>query len=136
MLVNVTCAAFAGGISSAIANPTDVLKVRMQAQGKTNTMPLLKCFVEIYKTEGMRGKLVHFQVVFNDVKCKNKFGTLRPLPRNNSHISTSNLHRSSRTARLRFQQELFPAISWRSTSQSFHFFVFRFITRCYCKYAD
>lgn len=27
---NTFCAAFAGGLSSAIANPTDVLKVRMQ----------------------------------------------------------------------------------------------------------
>lgn len=30
LLTNTACAAFAGGLSSAIANPTDVLKVRMQ----------------------------------------------------------------------------------------------------------
>lgn len=30
LATNTFCAAFAGGLSSAIANPTDVLKVRMQ----------------------------------------------------------------------------------------------------------
>jgi solute carrier family 25 (mitochondrial carrier), member 14/30 len=54
--INVSCAALAGAFSSAIANPTDVLKVRMQVQGKgTNQMPLYKCFYEIYRTEGFRG---------------------------------------------------------------------------------
>lgn len=55
MLVNVSCAAFAGGISSALANPTDVLKVRMQAQRRTNSSPLYKCFIDVYRTEGIRG---------------------------------------------------------------------------------
>jgi solute carrier family 25 protein 14/30 len=56
MLINVGCASFAGALSSAIANPTDVLKVRMQAHGKgTNKIPLYKCFYEIYYTEGFKG---------------------------------------------------------------------------------
>lgn len=54
--INISCAALAGAFSSAIANPTDVLKVRMQAQGKGATqMPLYKCFYEIYHLEGFRG---------------------------------------------------------------------------------
>lgn len=54
--INVSCAALAGAFSSAIANPTDVLKVRMQVQGKGQTRKsLYKCFYEIYRTEGFRG---------------------------------------------------------------------------------
>ncbi|XP_023160968.1 mitochondrial uncoupling protein Bmcp [Drosophila hydei] len=53
---NIICAAGAGAISSAIANPTDVLKVRMQVHGKgTDKLGLFGCFQEIYKFEGMRG---------------------------------------------------------------------------------
>ncbi|XP_034483433.1 mitochondrial uncoupling protein Bmcp [Drosophila innubila] len=53
---NIICAAGAGAISSAIANPTDVLKVRMQVHGKgTDQLGLIGCFREIYKYEGVRG---------------------------------------------------------------------------------
>ncbi|KAL7734857.1 hypothetical protein ACLKA6_011136 [Drosophila palustris] len=53
---NIICAAGAGAVSSAIANPTDVLKVRMQVHGKgTDQMGLIGCFREIYKYEGVRG---------------------------------------------------------------------------------
>ncbi|XP_020801864.1 mitochondrial uncoupling protein Bmcp [Drosophila serrata] len=52
---NILCAAAAGAISSAIANPTDVLKVRMQVHGKGQHQSLLGCFGEIYKYEGVRG---------------------------------------------------------------------------------
>ncbi|TDG43969.1 hypothetical protein AWZ03_009604 [Drosophila navojoa] len=53
---NIICAASAGAISSAIANPTDVLKVRMQVHGKgTDALGLFGCFQEIYKYEGVRG---------------------------------------------------------------------------------
>jgi solute carrier family 25 (mitochondrial carrier), member 14/30 len=58
MYINVSCAALAGAFSSAIANPTDVLKVRMQAQGRgtaSSQMPLYKCFYEIYRCEGVKG---------------------------------------------------------------------------------
>lgn len=56
MYINVSCAALAGAISSAIANPTDVLKVRMQAQGRQGgSLPLYKNFYSVYKTEGFRG---------------------------------------------------------------------------------
>ncbi|XP_077300326.1 uncoupling protein Bmcp mitochondrial [Arctopsyche grandis] len=53
--VNVGCAVFAGAFSSAIANPTDVLKVRMQIHGKGSDKSLAKCFQEIYRNEGIRG---------------------------------------------------------------------------------
>lgn len=50
------CATIAGSVSSFIANPTDVLKVRMQIHGKgTEKKGLFKCFREIYKFEGIRG---------------------------------------------------------------------------------
>lgn len=46
----------AGAISSAIANPTDVLKVRMQVHGRgTDKMGLYGCFREIYYYEGISG---------------------------------------------------------------------------------
>lgn len=46
----------AGTISSAIANPTDVLKVRMQVHGRgTDTIGLIGCFREIYHYEGISG---------------------------------------------------------------------------------
>lgn len=54
--INVSCAALAGAFSSSIANPTDVLKVRMQVQGRgTTRIPLYKCFYEIYHCEGIKG---------------------------------------------------------------------------------
>lgn len=54
--VNAGCATVAGAVSSAIANPTDVLKVRMQVHGKgTNNAGLARCFKEIYVHEGVRG---------------------------------------------------------------------------------
>lgn len=53
---NAGCATVAGAVSSAIANPTDVLKVRMQVHGKgTNNAGLARCFKEIYVHEGVRG---------------------------------------------------------------------------------
>lgn len=55
---NIFSAIFAGAISSAIANPTDVLKVRLQSpfnkslvEGKT----VLDCFKDIYVKEGLFG---------------------------------------------------------------------------------
>uniref|UniRef100_A0A336LJS6 CSON002037 protein n=1 Tax=Culicoides sonorensis TaxID=179676 RepID=A0A336LJS6_CULSO len=56
VLGNVGCAITAGAISSAIANPTDVLKVRMQVLGRgSHQMGLVKCFHEIYVHEGLAG---------------------------------------------------------------------------------
>ncbi|XP_011639433.1 mitochondrial uncoupling protein Bmcp isoform X2 [Pogonomyrmex barbatus] len=52
--INIVCAALAGAISSAIANPTDVVKVRMQVTGETN-VSLFTCFQDVYKHEGVRG---------------------------------------------------------------------------------
>lgn len=56
MYINVSCAALAGATSSAIANPTDVLKVRMQVHGKgSSNQALYKHFYEVFVTEGVRG---------------------------------------------------------------------------------
>lgn len=53
---NVLCAVIAGAVSSAIATPTDVLKVRMQVHGKgTGHHGLFGCFMQIYRLEGVRG---------------------------------------------------------------------------------
>ncbi|KAL1124085.1 hypothetical protein AAG570_001855 [Ranatra chinensis] len=53
--VNICCAVVAGMVSSAIANPTDVLKVRMQVLGDHGERNLFGCFVDVYKNEGVRG---------------------------------------------------------------------------------
>lgn len=46
----------AGAISSAIATPTDVLKVRMQVHGRAmDQVGLIGCFQEIYRNEGISG---------------------------------------------------------------------------------
>ncbi|CAG9784750.1 unnamed protein product [Diatraea saccharalis] len=49
---NTFCAAFAGGLSSAIANPTDVLKVRMQMGHEKRGV--VACLVGIQRGEGWR----------------------------------------------------------------------------------
>ncbi|KAL5265122.1 hypothetical protein ACHWQZ_G006010 [Mnemiopsis leidyi] len=45
----------AGVIGSYITTPTDVMRVRMQACHHTKSPPLIRSFVNIFKTEGMRG---------------------------------------------------------------------------------
>ncbi|XP_028127899.1 mitochondrial uncoupling protein Bmcp [Diabrotica virgifera virgifera] len=54
---NVVCAVIAGAISSAIANPTDVLKVRMQVAGThgSTNVGLVDCFRDVYTHEGISG---------------------------------------------------------------------------------
>jgi len=54
-LVNLLCAVFAGSVSSAIATPTDVVKVRMQARSAHNHGSLLSVFLDISKKEGVLG---------------------------------------------------------------------------------
>ncbi|KAM0727224.1 Mitochondrial uncoupling protein Bmcp [Formica fusca] len=53
--INIVCAALAGAISSAIANPTDVVKIRMQVTGSVTNVSLFTCFQDVYKHEGIRG---------------------------------------------------------------------------------
>ena len=45
-----------GVVSSALANPTDVLKVRLQSgRADFKDSSLLQSFVDIYKHEGIKG---------------------------------------------------------------------------------
>lgn len=55
--MNILCAVLAGAFSSAIANPTDVLKVRMQVAGSNgiSNVSLVQCFKEVYTHEGISG---------------------------------------------------------------------------------
>ncbi|MGH0133947.1 UNVERIFIED_CONTAM: hypothetical protein FKN15_038118 [Acipenser sinensis] len=53
--VNVLCGVLSGVISSSIANPTDVLKIRMQAQGRIMQGGMIGNFIDIYQQEGTRG---------------------------------------------------------------------------------
>ncbi|XP_012504804.1 PREDICTED: kidney mitochondrial carrier protein 1 isoform X2 [Propithecus coquereli] len=53
--INVICGILSGVISSTIANPTDVLKIRMQAQSNTIQGGMIGNFINIYQQEGTRG---------------------------------------------------------------------------------
>lgn len=53
--LNIACAVTAGAVSSAIANPTDVLKVRMQIRGSHGNVSLVGCFKDVYAQEGISG---------------------------------------------------------------------------------
>ncbi|XP_008117719.2 kidney mitochondrial carrier protein 1 isoform X2 [Anolis carolinensis] len=55
LAVNVLCGVLSGVISSSIANPTDVLKIRMQAQGSVIQGGMIGNFMTIYQTEGTKG---------------------------------------------------------------------------------
>ncbi|ETE62058.1 Brain mitochondrial carrier protein 1, partial [Ophiophagus hannah] len=55
LLINVICGVISGVISSALANPTDVLKIRMQAQGSLFQGGMIGSFIDIYQQEGTRG---------------------------------------------------------------------------------
>ncbi|XP_072361052.1 brain mitochondrial carrier protein 1 [Scyliorhinus torazame] len=55
LFVNVLCGILAGVISSSIANPTDVLKIRMQAQSGLCQGSMIGNFINIYQQEGTRG---------------------------------------------------------------------------------
>lgn len=58
LALNMFAGIIAGAVSSALCNPTDVLKVRLQAQ-TTGTViaehSMLHSFVNIYKMEGLSG---------------------------------------------------------------------------------
>ncbi|XP_009999146.1 PREDICTED: kidney mitochondrial carrier protein 1 [Chaetura pelagica] len=55
LMINILCGVFSGVISSSIANPTDVLKIRMQAQGSMIQGGMMGNFMQIYKKEGTKG---------------------------------------------------------------------------------
>lgn len=75
VLINVICAAIAGSISSAIANPTDVVKVRMQVNGNQRNLSLYGCFHDVYRHEGVRGlwRVKAFAVFYNYACIKNYY---------------------------------------------------------------
>ena len=54
--INIVCGVTAGVVSSAIANPTDVVKVRLQS-GRENfkNKGLVNAFLSIYRNEGLGG---------------------------------------------------------------------------------
>lgn len=55
-LRNITIGMLSGAIANGLANPTDVLKVRMQSnKNKYAKVSLWQCFKEIYSTEGFGG---------------------------------------------------------------------------------
>lgn len=54
--INVFCGVVAGIVSSAIANPTDVLKVRMQARSSVKgNETMFQVFQDIFRNEGLPG---------------------------------------------------------------------------------
>ncbi|ELV11893.1 Brain mitochondrial carrier protein 1 [Tupaia chinensis] len=55
LLINMICGVVSGVIASTIANPTDVLKIRMQAQGSLFQGSMIGSFIDIYQQEGTRG---------------------------------------------------------------------------------
>ncbi|XP_010155939.1 PREDICTED: kidney mitochondrial carrier protein 1 [Eurypyga helias] len=55
LMINVLCGILSGVISSSIANPTDVLKIRMQAQGSVIQGGMMGNFIQIYQKEGTKG---------------------------------------------------------------------------------
>lgn len=56
LATNVGCGILAGVVSSSLANPTDVLKIRMQAKNETFArMGLIASFVNIAQNEGIKG---------------------------------------------------------------------------------
>ncbi|XP_061551022.1 kidney mitochondrial carrier protein 1-like isoform X2 [Phycodurus eques] len=55
LATNALCGVLAGVVSSSIANPTDVLKIRMQAQGRVIRGSMMGNFISIYQQEGTRG---------------------------------------------------------------------------------
>ncbi|XP_029556447.1 kidney mitochondrial carrier protein 1 isoform X2 [Salmo salar] len=55
MVINVFCGVVSGVLSSSLANPTDVVKIRMQAQGSLLQGSMMSNFINIYQTEGTRG---------------------------------------------------------------------------------
>lgn len=54
-LVNLCCAVLAGSLSSAVATPLDVMKVRMQSRTGLSTTGLLSTLVDIWRQEGLGG---------------------------------------------------------------------------------
>ncbi|XP_010073237.1 PREDICTED: brain mitochondrial carrier protein 1-like, partial [Pterocles gutturalis] len=54
LLINVICGVVSGVISSALANPTDVLKIRMQAQGSLFQGGMIGSLIDIFLPEGTR----------------------------------------------------------------------------------
>jgi len=54
-LLRLLCGVLAGSVSSAIACPTDVMKIRMQARTTDDNLSTLRVGLDIYQKEGVRG---------------------------------------------------------------------------------
>uniref|UniRef100_A0A2K5P6Q7 Solute carrier family 25 member 14 n=1 Tax=Cercocebus atys TaxID=9531 RepID=A0A2K5P6Q7_CERAT len=53
--INMICGVVSGVVFSTIANPTDVLKIRMQAQGSLFQENMIGSFIDMYQQKGTRG---------------------------------------------------------------------------------
>ncbi|NXG06015.1 KMCP1 protein, partial [Sakesphorus luctuosus] len=62
LMINILCGILSGVISSSIANPTDVLKIRMQAQGSVIQGGMMGNFIKIYQKEGAKGSCISIGV--------------------------------------------------------------------------
>ncbi|TNN26498.1 Brain mitochondrial carrier protein 1 [Liparis tanakae] len=71
MVINVFCGVVSGVLSSSLANPTDVLKIRMQAQGSLLQGSMMSNFMNIYQTEGTRGlwRVSHGDASLGPCRC-------------------------------------------------------------------
>lgn len=116
---NVLCAVTAGAVSSAIATPTDVLKVRMQVHGKgTENHGLFGCFLQIYRLEGVRGlwRVSHGR----EFLSSSVFKVLFCYTGSWTNCSASGSHCGSWAARLWLLQIAFNGDLWRSGFKSFY----------------
>lgn len=55
LYVNVVCGMAAGALSNGIANPTDVLKIRLQVNKDEYNKGMMRAFYDIFKKEGFKG---------------------------------------------------------------------------------
>jgi len=55
LYVNVICGMVAGGLANGIANPTDVLKIRLQVNKDEYSKGMMRAFNDIFQKEGFKG---------------------------------------------------------------------------------
>ncbi|KAG7169732.1 Kidney mitochondrial carrier protein 1-like [Homarus americanus] len=85
--INVFCAVTAGVVASSMANPTDVLKVRLQsgrAEFKEKSLP--QAFLSIYNQEGIQGLWRMFRKRMSGMN-QGSFGTWQRIPKPRSQTT-------------------------------------------------